>query len=347
VKPIRLAIIGSGRLGTIHARLAAANDQFQVVAVVDSDAAARQRISDQLGLPTVADYTMLGGEVEAAVIAVPTQAHYLVARDCLERGLHTLVEKPLTTSLRQADHLIEMASQRGLVLQVGHVERCNPAYVATRALAQPARYIEATRTSGFTFRSIDIGAVLDLMIHDIDLALDLAASEVTDVDAVGVSIFGRHEDMAQARLRFRNGVVANLTASRASFTACRQFRWVSETGFVGLDLAQPSAVHVEVPSWLARREDDIYNWSPAQQQAVRERLFTDVLPRREVPVSPGNAIVDEQRQFAAAIRTGVPPAVTGTDARQALAVAERILEAIHQHRWTDEPPLHAARRTAA
>src|SRR5690606_32110004 len=196
---------------------------------------------------------------------------------------------------------------------------------------------EAERTSGYTFRSTDIGVVLDLMVHDIELVLALAQSEVTRVDALGFSLLGKHEDLAQARLTFANGCVANLTASRVSYVVQRRMQVFSRGAFASLDFAGPAARLVRPSEALVQLRGAIEHLTPEDKQAVRENLFRDYLACEELALRPTNAIQEELRDFATSIITGRRPRVDGRQGRDAVAVAERVLDAIAEHRWNAAP----------
>ncbi len=328
MNPLRVAVIGAGHLGKIHARLMAARKDVEFLGIVEPLEAQRQRVCEEFGVPGFADVNQIIDQLHAAIVVTPTKYHHAVALPLLKRGIHCFIEKPITYSLTDADELIATARRRSCVLQIGHVERFNPALMAVRDKLGPARYIEAQRTSGYTFRSIDIGVVLDLMIHDIDIALSLAKSEVTEVRAIGTPVLGPQEDMAQARLEFANGCVANLTASRASFVQQRTLQVFSSTAFASLDLGNRKAKVVHVGEQIARGEIDVERASAEQVTAIKERLFTDFLPLEEVAVPESNAISEEQTDFVTAIRTGRDPLVTGEQGRAALEVAYRVLEAM-------------------
>jgi len=216
VKHLRLAVIGAGRLGGFHAQKAAANPDVELVAVVDPVPAARNRVAAECHTRALADYRGLVGAIDAAIVAAPTRLHHRIGMDLAGEGVHLLVEKPLCSRLAEAEELVERAEKQGVVLQVGHVERFNPAFAAAAPYLVEPKYIEAVRASGFTFRSTDVGVVLDLMIHDIDLVLSLVGSPVQRVEAMGVSVLGGHEDAANARIQFASGCVATLSASRVS-----------------------------------------------------------------------------------------------------------------------------------
>jgi predicted dehydrogenase len=336
VKRLKTAVVGAGHLGRIHARLLASLEEVELVAVVDSALSQAQRVAAEHGVAALADHREVAELAEAAIVATPTVTHHAVGLDLLEAGLHVFIEKPLAPKNAEAADLVEAAQRRGRVLQVGHVERFNPAFAAAAPWLHRPQYLEAERTSGYTFRSTDIGVVFDLMIHDIDLALSLAQSPVVRIDALGVSIFGRHEDIAQARLTFANGCVANLTASRASYAASRTMRAFTASGFASLDFAAPSAKMVRPSEAFAGGAIDFEMLSAAEKQTVRERLFSDHLCLEELPLTPRNAIRDELRDFAASISLNCQPQVDGRQGLEAVVVAERVLDAIAAHRWNTD-----------
>ena len=336
--PIRIAVIGAGHLGRIHTRLLAGDDQFELVGIVDPSATARQAMAQEHGVAVFSDFRQLQGQAEAAVVATPTILHHEVASYLLQNGVHVLVEKPITTTVSQANALIQLAGRHGRVLQVGQVERFNPAYRAGRKHIWQARYIDSARLAPYTFRSTDVGVVLDLMIHDIDLALATVQSEVVDVQAMGAAVIGPHEDIAQARLAFANGCVANLSASRISPEVRRTMQVFAASGQTCLDLSAPSAQHIGISDTVRRQGIDPSRTSLEDQQRLRDSFFDDLLPCRQLEVPEGNAIQDEHADLAAAIRTGQAVQVPGTAGRDALAVAHRVVQALANHRWNGRHP---------
>jgi len=333
VSRLRLAVVGAGHLGRIHARLAAALENVQLVAVVDPDDTAREQVATETGSKPLADYRDLFGAVDAAVIATPTNYHSQVATDLLHGGLHLLVEKPMTSTLAEADKLVALAKHQQLVLQVGHVERFNPALVSVREKIDDPKFIEARRTSGYTFRSTDVGVVMDLMIHDIDIVLCLVQSSLIRVEAIGFSVLGDHEDMVSARLHFASGCVANLTASRVSYMAERKMQIFTGECCATLDFATRRASTIEPIPELLDREFKVESLSAEQKNHLREHLFTDLLNRQEQPAQENNAIEQELLDFANAIQAGADPQVTGSAGRDAIAVAEQVLEQVAAHQW--------------
>ncbi len=257
MRPIRAAVVGVGHLGRIHARILAGMQGVTLAGVVDPLEANRQEVAAAHQTAAYADHRELLGRIEAAVIATPTRWHCQVAKDFLAAGVHLLVEKPLAATAEQAAEMVELARRGGLILQAGHVERFNPAFAAALPDLREPKYIEAVRCGGFSFRSTDIGAVLDLMIHDLDLILSIVDSPLRRVDALGVALFGRHEDIVNARLSFESGCVASLSASRASHAAVRTLHVWSARGFTALDLAARAVSRVRPSAALLRGEIDV------------------------------------------------------------------------------------------
>ena len=334
---LRLAVIGAGHLGRIHTSLANTLDEFDVVGVVDPSNIARQRATEELGIETFASRDkLLGGFVDAAVVATPTALHHEIGLELLQNGVHVLMEKPLCRTALEADELVAAADRNGVILQVGHIEQFNPAFEAIRPFVDGPKYIESVRTSGYTFRSMDIGVVLDLMIHDLDIILSLVRSPVTEVHALGISLMGQHEDMAQARLSFQNGCVANLSASRTSFHTERTMQLYGEQAFATIDFAVPSARCVRPSSHIRERKVNVAELPVKHRQYLKEHLFDELLPIEDLQIDPCNALLEELTDFAASILEHRAPRVTGRQGRQAIAVAERILQQIEAHRWNGD-----------
>jgi len=333
MKRRKLGIIGAGHLGRIHARLARELAGAELVGVADPVARARDRVATECGTRPFANYLDLASRIDAAVVATPTSDHFQVATDLAARGVHMLVEKPMTSTVTQADRLLLQCRRNGVVLRVGHVERYNPALRDALPYLAGAKYIEAVRTSGYPFRSTDIGVVLDLMIHDLDIVLSLVHSDLHHVEALGVSVLGDQEDAAQARLTFENGSVVNLTASRVSYQAQRTMQIWTDRGFTALDFASRNVTHIVPSPAVLRREFDERVLSAHEQAHLKEHLFDDLLVKQSHLAAPANAIALEQRDFIDSIRSGREIGVTGQQGRAALAIAERVTESIARHAW--------------
>lgn len=327
---LRIAVIGGGHLGRIHTRLLKTHEQVEVVGVVDPADAARQRVAEEFAVPTFAHHSELDATLDAAIVAATTEHHHSLCIDLLCRGAHVFVEKPITTSVELADEMVAVAREHKRVLQVGHVERFNPAWQAVSSNLHRPRFIEAVRTSGYTFRSTDIGVVLDLMIHDLDLVLSIVRSVVVEIDAVGATIFGPHEDLAHAHLRFANGCVVNLNASRTSFQSQRTMQVLTDRAYVGIDFAAPTARLIRPSKDLVRGRFNVHELTSEQKEHLRTNLFTELLPLEQVDIQPGNAILEEQTEFIDCLLHGRAPRVSGEHARDCLLIAEQILGRIRQ-----------------
>jgi predicted dehydrogenase len=333
VKIVKLAVIGCGHLGRIHARLLENVEGAELVAVADPVAESRRLAATETKVPAVADYRDLIGQIDAAIVATPASLHHAIGMDLLRHGVHLLVEKPLALDVAEAEELVWAANWHGAVLQVGHIEQFNPALARVRPLMQDPRLIEAARAGGYTFRSTDIGVVLDLMIHDLDIALSIARSPVRSVAATGLSVMGAHEDVAQARIEFASGCVANLSASRVSYRARREMLIWSEHGQVEIDFATRRTIAVEPDDALLDFDFHERDLTAGERQRLQKALFEELLPAREQEAPAQNALVEEQHNFVESILTGREPRVTGKQGLAAITVAEQILARIADHQW--------------
>lgn len=306
--PLRTAVIGVGHLGKHHARILGNMPGVQLVAAVDTMLdRAEAAVASIPGARAVASAGDIIDQVDAVVVAVPTIGHLDVARAFLERGVHVLIEKPIATSVAEADILVALAAQHGATLAVGHSERFNPAMTAARPLVTKPGFIEVHRLSGFPERSLDIDVVFDVMIHDLDIVLAVDGTEVVSVEAVGINVLTPKVDIANARLKFASGCVANITASRISRDQVRKVRFFQTASYVSIDYA---AKEVEA-------------WRVTPQPGGRPKIEGG-----PVPVAPGDALTSELSDFVAAIRDKRPPTVSGSDGRRALALAARVHEAM-------------------
>lgn len=328
MQTLSVAVIGGGHLGQIHTRLLKCMPEVELVGIVEPDPQAAARLAEQHGVKVCARMEPLLPRVDAVVIASPTSTHASVTEKALRAGKHCLVEKPLVPTASQAERLCRLAADGGLVLQVGHVERFNPAWTAARAAVRNPTWIDACRCGPYSGRSTDIGVVLDLMIHDLDLILDLYGEPPVAVEASGCTVLGGHEDIAEARLVFANSGVARLHASRVSPTAKRTMQVLSPEAICQLDFSGPELVHSRRPRGLGQGELRADQLPSQERLAVKDELFTRWLPTERPPLEPLNAIGAELDDFVQAIRCGTQPRVTGAAAWQAIEVAERILTAI-------------------
>lgn len=332
----RVAVVGVGHLGKEHARILAQLPEAELVGVVDVQAEQAQAVARRCGTRAITDYRTLLNEVDAAVIAAPTCHHAAIAAEFLQHGVSLLVEKPLASTLAQAEQLVDLAERHGALLQVGHIERFNPAFEELCQRTFQPRFIEGERLGPFTGRSTDIGVVLDLMIHDLDLILALTRSTLTSVEALGVSVFGGQEDVADARLTFANGCVAHLRASRASYTVSRRMNIWSPEGFLAADWAARRVTLVQPSEQVRRNGLDPRQFDAGARTRLRDELFDHHLQVLELDRNTGDQLTMELRHFVHCVRTGTTPRVTGADGRNAIAAAARVLEKIQSHRWNGE-----------
>jgi predicted dehydrogenase len=300
---LRIAVIGVGHLGKHHARILAALPGVDLAAVVDINAARAQEIAAANGSIALTDYREVLGKVDAVTLAVPTERHCEIALPFLNAGVHVLVEKPMARSLVEADDMIHAAARAGRIVAVGQTERFNPAVAAARPLLADPRFIEVHRLGTFPERSLDIDVVFDLMIHDVDIVLSLVKSEVEAIEAVGVPVLTGRVDIANARLKFANGCIANLTASRISRDRVRKIRFFQPNAYLSIDYA---AQKLEV-------------WRLVQGTGP-----TPAIEGGEVPVENEEPLKRELADFVEAIASNRAPMVTGADGRRALALATEI-----------------------
>ncbi len=330
---IRIGIVGAGHLGRIHAKLIRNVKRAKLTVIAEPQPLVQQKILDEYDCEVISDYKKMIDSVDAVIIATPTVTHHEVAKFFLEQGIHLLVEKPLTHCVDQAKELADLAERTGAKVQVGHVERYNPAVKKAMEFIGEAKFIEASRCSGYTFRSTDIGVVHDLMIHDIELINWIFDSSLIESRSVGVSVFGQNEDIARSWMHFQCGGVANLTASRCSFSPERKMKIFGTDGFASIDLATSTLQAIRIPSWIRQREFDFQNCTAAQADFVKENLFNEVLPIEVVTVDPVNAIQMEQNDWIEAIIDDRRPTVCAETGYRAVEVAQRVLDQIAMHSW--------------
>jgi predicted dehydrogenase len=309
---LRLGVAGVGRLGAVHARILAEMDNVELVGVHDADAERAGSVAVERGCRVFERSTDLWSETDAVVVAVTTSAHHRMSAGALDAGCHVLVEKPITATLAEADDLLARAERSGRVLAVGHVERFNPVIRAARTLLEDPRFITCLRLARFQPRGTDVSVALDLMIHDIDLVLGLVDSAVARVEAIGVSLITDTVDMANARLRFANGAVADVSASRASTRPARELRVFQDSGYFSLDLAAGRG------EFLRRKAAPSTHGDPA---AI---CLADVVERHEIVGDGTEPLRAELQAFVAALRGEPSDIVRGAGGREALDIALRI-----------------------
>ena len=298
---VRVGVIGIGYLGRFHAEKYANIPEVDLVGLVDADPTCASQLAGKLNTQAFPDPAHLIGKVDAVSIVVPTVLHHHIARQFLEQGVHVLLEKPMTVTLEQADELIDLAARRGMILQVGHIERFNPALTAIKSLIRTPRYITAERAAPFTIRCTDVNVVLDLMIHDLDIVMDLAGSAPKEISAVGLSIITQEIDVASARIIFQDGCIADVTASRVSDEKKRLLRIFDEHAIYTSDYQTQKATE-----------------SREQHGPVPQLITQDISSERR------DTLEDEIRAFVQSVQNGVRPIVSGIEGRRALSLARII-----------------------
>jgi predicted dehydrogenase len=345
---VKVAVVGVGALGQHHARILSTMENVELVGVVDSREQQGRSIAAKHSTQWFATADEVRPLVDGVVIAVPTVLHYEVARPFLEAGVAVMIEKPLADGLEAARALQGLATFRGAVLQVGHVERFNPAFELLQQHVQQPLYIRCQRVSPYTFRSTDIGVVHDLMIHDIDLVLALTGESVTSVDSFGAVTIGPNEDMAVARLRTSSGIIADITASRMNPVAERTIQVWGRSGFVSADL-QTRKVSVWKPNpLLAERPTMVHDIVAATPNplTLKDEVFTKWINNEQLHGSAADALTAELLDFVHCIRTGSRPRVSGDAAVKAMEVADRVLAGMPKFSWQTGAMPDAARRAA-
>jgi predicted dehydrogenase len=330
---IRTAVVGAGKMGEIHAKVYDQLPQSDFVAVVDTDGKKAERLAERYGVEAYADCADLLGKVDAVTIATPTVTHLKLAEAFIANNVAAMIEKPLASDVKQGKRIVELAKKNKTVVAVGHSERCNPVVQAIKRLNIEPKFIEASRISPYPFRSTDVGVVLDVMIHDIDIILSLAASKVKKVDAVGVSVIDEKEDICNARIIFESGCIANITASRLALKTERKLRVFSRQAYLSVDYLKKSGIviksdpNIDVVKWIRERRGT-KDFNPL---AVN---WPDLLHIEELDVDDKEPLRLEQEVFlnAVADRT-LAPEVSAEEGLAAVECAEKILASVKKHKW--------------
>ncbi|UCD56676.1 MAG: Gfo/Idh/MocA family oxidoreductase [Candidatus Hydrogenedentota bacterium] len=316
---LKAGVVGVGHLGYYHARNLASLPTVELVCIADADEQRAREVAEEFGARAFSDYKELAPIVDAVSVAVPTSKHFEVTSYFLAKGKHVLLEKPIAATIEEADELIRLSGRHGVTLQIGHLERFNSAVQTLRERIRKPMFIESHRLAPFTPRGCDVNVVLDLMIHDLDIILSLLNSPVERIiDAVGVPLVSEHEDIANARLLFGNGCVANVTASRISAEPMRKIRIFQPYTYFSLDYALQ-----EIKCYHLKK-------GPIDWKNPQALTFDEIHIEKEEPLKR------EVMAFADSVLSGRPPAVTGSEAREALEVATRIVEVIQskKYEWT-------------
>ena len=330
----RVAVVGTGRMGKLHARVLSEMEGATLVCVVDTNQAAARAVAKQRNCAALSDVNEAVQMADAAIIAVPTVAHVEAAAPFVAAGKHVLIEKPISADVSAAKKLIAQAKKTDACVQVGHTERFNPAVVAMQKYAIRPKFIEAQRISPFTFRSADVGVVLDMMIHDIDLVLMLAGGSVKTIHAVGVNVIGAPEDICNARLIFDNGCVANITASRLAIKTERKMRIFSEEAYLSVDYGKKVGMVVKKSENL----DLIQMAREAQAEDLAELAesidYAKLVKMERLPVDASSEPLRKQADaFRETVVNGAPPVVSAEDGLAAVQVASDIVDAVKNYRW--------------
>ena len=329
-RAVPVAVIGVGGFGRHHARIYRDHPGAELVCVIDANESRHAELQETYGVPVFSSVAELPERVEAVSVAVPTRFHAEIAEPLLVRGVSTLVEKPMVRNVEEGRALIRAAESSGAVLQVGHVERFNPAVRAIRDHDVTPRYLEAQRVAPFSFRSADVGVVLDLMIHDIDLVLSLVRSEPVRVEAVGVPVLTGCEDIANARVEFANGAVASFTASRVATKVERRLRVFSPSSYLTVDFGSREG-------WFYRKSAELsvdrvreLAQDAASLADLKGVVFGDLLDVERLQVSEGDALTDEIGHFLDCVRRRGRPEVSGVEGLAAVSLALDVLAAIQR-----------------
>ncbi len=329
-----LAVVGVGHLGKEHARILSGMADVELVGVVDPNRQQAEAVAARCNTRAFRDHRELLGQARAAVLAAPTSYHHALACDLLDAGVHLLIEKPLAASADQARELVSLAKKQSVILQVGHIERFNPAFEELQARPLRPCYLRAERCGGFTGRSTDVGVVLDLMIHDLDLILALVRSDVQRVESLGVAVLGGHEDVAQARLVFANGCVADVSASRVHPEAKRQMHAWGPEGYAGVDFGKRQLTLMQPGERL--RKIDSRRLDAATLAGLKGDLFGAYVQSCTIDCNvrhKADQLTRELEEFVRCVRTGEAPRVPGEAGLAALELAGRVLDGIAAHRW--------------
>ena len=319
---LKAGVLGAGHLGKIHLRLLAESDQYDLVGFYDEDAINAKKVADEFGYTAYDNINKLLDEVDVIDIVTPTLSHYECAVKAIEKGKHVFIEKPITNTLEEAQKLIALASNHQVKGQVGHVERFNPAFLSVKDQLQDPMFIETHRLAEFNPRGTDVPVVLDLMIHDIDVVLSVVNSPVKKVSSSGVSVISQSPDIANARIEFENGCVANLTASRISLKNMRKSRFFQKDAYISVDFLEKKVEVVKMKD--APKEPGQFDMILQNAEGMKKQIYFE-----NPEVQPNNAILDELNSFADAIAQNSTPVVSLEQGKQALEVALQVIESFN------------------
>ncbi len=316
---LKIGVVGAGHLGKIHLRLAQASEAYELVGFYDKDKTYAKTISQDNGYKFYDNYQNLLNDVDVIDIVTPTLSHFEMAKQAIEAGKHTFIEKPITNTVEEAEALIKLLDKHQVKGQVGHVERFNPAFIASAPKIKNPMFIEAHRLAEFNPRGTDVPVVLDLMIHDIDAILSVVDSEVKSINASGVSVISETPDIANARIQFENGCVANLTASRISLKNMRKARFFQKDAYISVDFLEKKSEVVKMKD--APKTPGDFDMILQNAEGVKKQIYFD-----NPKVEENNAILEELESFARAINDNKPTQVTFRQAANALKVAKSVID---------------------
>ena len=322
---IKVGVIGTGHLGKLHTKMFKSIDYCELVGIYDSNPNQAEDVSKEYSVPAINSLDELLKQIDAVSISATTTSHYELAKKCFENGIHVFIEKPITASIKEAEELLEICEKKKLNLQVGHIERFNPALVAMEKYIDEPRFIQTDRLAQFNPRGTDVAVVLDLMIHDIDIILSLVKSDVIDVQANGVAVVSDHLDIANARLQFENGAVANVTASRISQKKMRKMRIFQRDSYIALDFVTGVAEAYRLLPPDTEINPNLISFGEIGVGEKRKKLVYEQPEQKEL-----NALQHELQLFVNSIINGTKPVVSGIDGLRALKVAEIIIQKIQQ-----------------
>ncbi len=333
MEKIRTAVVGAGKMGAIHAKVYDQLAESEFTAVVDTDADKAGTLAKQYGCQAFADCADIIGKVDAATISTPTVHHFRLAKELIENNIAVMIEKPLAANVGEGRQIVQLARKHDVVVAVGHSERCNPVVQAMKRLNIEPKFIEANRISPYPFRSTDIGVVLDVMIHDIDIILSLAASPIKKVEAVGVNVIEDNEDICNARIVFENGCIANITASRLALKTERKVRVFSRQAYLSMDYFKKTGIviktdpNIDVVQWIRdRKKEGNFNFMTVN--------WPDLLHIEELEIDDREPLRVEQEAFLRAVADrSLSPEVTAEDGLAAMECAEMILNSVRTHKW--------------
>ena len=333
MEKVRTAVVGAGKMGVTHAKVYDQLPQSDFVAVVDIDAERAERLANQYNCSAFTNCADILGMVDAVTIAAPTVHHLELAKIFIENNVAVMIEKPLAASVKEGKKIVKLANKNNTVVATGHSERCNPVVQAMKRLDIEPKFIEANRISPYPFRSTDVGVVLDVMIHDIDIVLSLAESKIKKVDAVGISVIGEKEDICNARIIFENGCIANLTASRLALKTERKVRVFSRQAYLSVDYLRKSGIiikadpNVNAVKWIKEHQNDggfdlsTVNWP-------------DLLHIEQLHVDDKEPLRLEQEAFLlSCVDKTLKPEVSAEEGLAAMQCAEKILASVEKHKW--------------